>query len=244
MPVGDGNSVPLLAAFAAGLLSFLSPCVLPLIPSYVSFLTGMTVEEMQVRRGTTLLHALWFVGGFSLIFIVLGASASALGVALLASQHWIARVSGVLLILFGLYLVGMVRPAFLMRERRVHLARKPLGYVGSSVAGVAFGAAWTPCIGPILGGILTLAATRASIAQGTALLGVYALGLAVPFLITAFALDRFLVWFQRFRPYIRWVELVAGILLIILGLLLITDRFTLLATWLQGLTPEFLRSRL
>jgi cytochrome c-type biogenesis protein len=244
MPVADGNGVPLLAAFAAGLLSFLSPCVLPLIPSYVSFLTGMTVEEMQVRRGTTLLHALWFVGGFSLIFIALGASASALGVALLASQHWIARVSGVLLILFGLYLVGMVRPAFLMRERRVHLARKPLGYVGSSVAGVAFGAAWTPCIGPILGGILTLAATRASIAQGTALLGVYALGLAVPFLITAFALDRFLVWFQRFRPYIRWVELVAGILLIILGLLLITDRFTLLATWLQGLTPEFLRSRL
>ena len=244
MPVADGNGVPLLAAFAAGLLSFLSPCVLPLIPSYVSFLTGMTVEEMQVRRGTTLLHALWFVGGFSLIFIALGASASALGVALLASQHWIARVSGVLLILFGLYLVGMVRPAFLMRERRVHLARKPLGYVGSSVAGVAFGAAWTPCIGPILGGILTLAATRASIAQGTALLGVYALGLAVPFLITAFALDRFLVWFQRFRPYIRWVELVAGILLIILGLLLITDRFTLLATWLHGLTPEFLRSRL
>ena len=244
MPVADGNGVPLLAAFAAGLLSFLSPCVLPLIPSYVSFLTGMTVEEMQVRRGTTLLHALWFVGGFSLIFIALGASASALGVALLASQHWIARVSGVLLILFGLYLVGMVRPAFLMRERRVHLARKPLGYVGSSVAGVAFGAAWTPCIGPILGGILTLAATRASIAQGTALLGVYALGLAVPFLITAFALDRFLVWFQRFRPYIRWVELVAGVLLIILGLLLITDRFTLLATWLQGLTPEFLRSRL
>ena len=148
MPVADGNGVPLLAAFAAGLLSFLSPCVLPLIPSYVSFLTGMTVEEMQVRRGTTLLHALWFVAGFSLIFIALGASASALGVALLASQHWIARVSGVLLILFGLYLVGMVRPAFLMRERRVHLARKPLGYVGSSVAGVAFGAAWTPCIGP------------------------------------------------------------------------------------------------
>jgi cytochrome c-type biogenesis protein len=244
MPVTDGNGVPLLAAFAAGLLSFLSPCVLPLIPSYVSFLTGMTVEEIQVRRGTALLHALWFVGGFSLIFIALGASASALGVALLASQHWIARVSGVLLILFGLYLVGMVRPAFLMRERRVHLARKPLGYVGSSVAGVAFGAAWTPCIGPILGGILTLAATRASIAQGTALLGVYALGLAIPFLITAFALDRFLVWFQRFRPYIRWVELVAGVLLIILGLLLITDRFTLLATWLQGLTPEFLRSRL
>lgn len=238
------EGVSLAVAFAAGVLSFLSPCVLPLIPSYVGFLTGMTTEEMQLRRGTTLLHALWFVGGFSLIFIALGASASALGVALLASQHWIARVGGVLVILFGLYLVGVLRPAFLMRERRVHLARKPLGYLGSSVAGVAFGAAWTPCIGPILGGILTLAATRASIGQGTALLGVYALGLAVPFLVTAFALDRFLVWFQRFRPYLRRVEQVAGVLLIVLGLLLVTDRFTLIAGWLQGLTPQFLRSRL
>lgn len=238
------EGVSLAVAFAAGVLSFLSPCVLPLIPSYVGFLTGMTSEELQVRRGTALLHALWFVGGFSLIFIALGASASALGVALLASQQWIARIGGGLVILFGLYLVGLLRPAFLMRERRVQLARKPLGYLGSSVAGVAFGAAWTPCIGPILGGILTLAATRASVAQGTALLGVYALGLAVPFLITAFALDRFLVWFQRFRPFLRWVELVAGMLLIVLGLLLVTDRFTLIAGWLQGLTPAFLRSRL
>lgn len=243
MPEG-AESVSLAVAFAAGVLSFLSPCVLPLIPSYVGFLTGMTAEELQVRRGTALLHALWFVGGFTLIFVALGASASALGVALLASQHWIARVGGVLVILFGLYLVGVLRPAFLMRERRVHLARKPLGYLGSSVAGVAFGAAWTPCIGPILGAILTLAATRASVGQGTALLGVYALGLAVPFLLTAFALDRFLVWFQRVRPYIRWVERVAGVMLIVLGLLLVTDRFTLLAGYLQRLTPEFLRSRL
>lgn len=243
MPEG-AESVSLAVAFAAGVLSFLSPCVLPLIPSYVGFLTGMTAEEVQVRRGTALLHALWFVGGFTLIFVALGASASALGVVLLASQHWISRVGGVLVILFGLYLVGALRPAFLMRERRVHLARKPLGYLGSSVAGVAFGAAWTPCIGPILGAILTLAATRASIGQGTALLGVYALGLAVPFLLTAFALDRFLVWFQRVRPYIRWVERVAGVMLIVLGLLLVTDRFTLLAGYLQRLTPEFLRSRL
>ncbi len=243
MPDG-GNGVPLLAAFAAGLLSFLSPCVLPLIPSYVGFLTGMTAEELQVRRGTALLHALWFVAGFTLIFVALGASASALGVALLASQHWIARIGGVLVILFGLYLLGILRPAFLMRERRVHLARKPAGYLGSSVAGIAFGAAWTPCIGPILGAILTLAATRSSLAQGTALLGVYTLGLALPFLLTALALDHFLVWFQKFRAYLVWVERISGVLLILLGLLLVTDRFTLLASWLQGLTPEFLRSRL
>jgi cytochrome c-type biogenesis protein len=244
MPAADGNGVPLLAAFAAGLLSFLSPCVLPLIPSYVGFLTGMTAEEAQARRGTALLHALWFVAGFALIFVALGASASALGALLTVSQHWIARGGGVLVILFGLYLLGILRPAFLMRERRVHLARKPAGYLGSSVAGIAFGAAWTPCIGPILGAILTLAATRSSLAQGTALLGVYTLGLALPFLLTALALDRFLVWFQRFRPYLVWVERVSGVLLILLGVLLVTDRFTLLASWLQGLTPEFLRSRL
>ena len=240
----DTSGVSLVVAFAAGLLSFLSPCVLPLIPSYVGFLTGLSADELQTRRCTALLHALWFVGGFALIFVALGASASALGALLTISQVWIARVGGVLIILFGLYLLGMLRPAFLMRERRVHLARKPLGYLGSSVAGIAFGAAWTPCIGPILGAILTLAATRSSLAHGTALLGVYALGLAVPFVLTALALDRFLVWFQRFRPYLVWVERVSGVLLIVLGLLLVTDKFTLLAGYLQGLTPEFLRTRL
>jgi cytochrome c-type biogenesis protein len=236
--------VSLFVAFAAGLLSFLSPCVLPLIPSYVGFLTGLSADELQLRRGTALLHAVWFVAGFTLIFILLGASASALGALLLRSQVWIARAGGVIIILFGCYLLGILRPGFLVRERRIHLARKPLGLVGSSVAGLVFGAAWTPCIGPILGAILTLAATRSSVAQGTALLAVYSLGLALPFLLTAFALDRFLVWFQRFRPFLVWVERISGILLILLGILLVTDRFTLLANWLQGLTPEFLRSRL
>jgi len=231
-------------AFVAGLLSFLSPCVLPLIPSYVGFLTGLTLEELEVRRGTALLHALWFVAGFSVIFIALGATASALGVLLLRSQVWIGRIGGVVVILFGLYLLGVLRPGLLMRERKVQLARKPLGYLGSAFVGVTFGAAWTPCIGPILGAILTLAAAQASVGHGAALLTAYSAGLALPFLVTALALDRFLAWFQRFRPYLAWVERVAGILLILLGLLLVTDRFTLLAGWLQGLTPEFLKSRL
>jgi cytochrome c-type biogenesis protein len=231
-------------AFLAGLLSFLSPCVLPLVPSYVGFLTGLTLEELEIRRGTALVHALWFVAGFSLVFVALGATASALGVWLVQSQVWIGRIGGVLVIVFGLYLLGLLRPAFLMRERRVQLARKPVGYVGSAVVGVTFGAAWTPCIGPILGAILTLAAAQASVGHGAALLTAYSLGLAVPFLLTALALDRFLVWFQRFRPYLVWVERLAGILLILLGLLLVTDRFTLIASWLQGLTPEFLKSRL
>ena len=238
------RGVSFFVAFLAGLLSFLSPCVLPLIPSYVSFLTGMSVEELQVRRGTALLHAVWFVAGFSLIFVALGATASALGSVLREYQQWIGRAGGVLVILFGLYLLGILRPAFLLRERRIQLSHKPLGYLGSGFVGVAFGAAWTPCVGPILGAIFTLAATRTGVREGMALLGVYALGLAVPFLITAFALERFLGWFQRFRPYIVWVDRVAGVLLIVLGLLLVTDRFTLLAGYLQGLTPEFLKSRL
>ena len=231
-------------AFAAGLLSFLSPCVLPLIPSYVGFLTGMTVEEVERRRWTALLHGLWFVAGFSLVFILLGAAASALGNLLRDYQVWLGRIGGVLLILFGVYLLGILRPVFLMREWRIQLARKPIGYFGSGVVGFTFGAAWTPCIGPILGGILTLAATQAGLGRGVLLLAVYALGLAIPFLVTAIALDRFLVWFQRFRPYVVWVDRVAGALLVLLGFLLVTDSFTLLAGYLRGLTPAFLRERL
>ena len=228
----------------AGVLSFLSPCVLPLIPSYVGFITGMTVEQAERRRWNALMHGLWFVGGFTLVFVLLGAAASAVGSLLREYQVWLGRAGGVLLILFGLYLLGVLRPAFLMREWRVQLANKPLGYFGSGVVGFTFGAAWTPCIGPILGGILTIAATQAGLAKGMTLLTVYALGLAVPFLLTAVALDRFLIWFQRFRPYIVWVDRIAGGMLIVLGILLITDSFTLLAGYLQSLTPDFLRERL
>lgn len=237
----EAGGATLFSAFVGGILSFLSPCVLPLVPSYLGFLTGMTAEEMQVDRRRVFVHALWFVAGFSVIFVILGATASALGSLLQQYQTWIARIGGVILILFGLYLLGVIRPAFLMRERRLQLADKPIGYLGSAFVGVAFGAAWTPCIGPILGAILTLAAAQASVAQGTFLLFVYALGLAIPFLLTALALDRFLAWFKRFRQYIVWVERIAGVMLIILGVLLLTDRFTLLAGYLQRLTPEFLR---
>lgn len=231
-------------AFVAGLLSFLSPCVLPLIPSYVGYLTGMSVEEAGRRRWTALLHGVCFVAGFTLVFMLLGAAASAVGNLLRDYQHWLGRAGGVVLIVFGLWLLGVLRPAFLMREWRIELARKPLGYFGSGIVGFTFGAAWTPCIGPILGGILTLAATQAGLARGVALLAAYALGLALPFLLTALALDRFLVWFQRFRPYIVWVDRIAGGMLIVLGILLVTDSFTLLAGYLRDLTPEFLRERL
>ena len=240
----SGEGVPLLIAGLAGLLSFLSPCVLPLIPSYIGFITGLTAEETSRRRHIVVLHALSFVGGFSVIFVALGASASLLGGLLIHSQVWLGRLGGIFILAFALYLLGIVRPRWLERERRLELTEKPIGFIGSAVVGLTFGAAWTPCIGPILGAILTLAATEGTAVKGTGLLTVYAAGLAIPFLLTAVLLERFLEWFQRFRRYLPWVERTSGVLLLLLGILLITDRFTLLAGYLQGLTPAFLKSRL
>jgi len=239
-PIGLGLAV----AFVAGLLSFLSPCVLPLVPSYVGFLTGMTLPEMTGRRRVALLHALLFVAGFSLVFVLLGASATALGGALKYYQVWIARVGGVLVILFGLVCLGVVKAGFLDQERRLQLQHKPVGYLGSALVGVAFGAGWTPCIGPVLGAILSLAATSDSVSRGMLLLGVYSAGLAVPFLLAAVAVESFLEWFQRFRRFLPWVMRVSGVLLILVGLLMATGQFTSLAGWLQALTPEFLRERI
>jgi len=239
-PVGLGLAV----AFVAGLLSFLSPCVLPLVPSYVGFLTGMTLPEMTGRRRVALLHALLFVAGFSLVFVLLGASATALGGALKYYQAWIARAGGVLVILFGLVCLGVVKEGFLDQDRRFQLQHKPVGYLGSALVGVAFGAGWTPCIGPVLGAILSLAATSDSVSRGMLLLGVYSAGLAVPFLLAAVAVESFLEWFQRFRRFLPWVMRVSGVLLILVGLLMATGQFTRLAGWLQALTPEFLRERI
>ena len=239
-PAGLG----LVVAFLAGLLSFLSPCVLPLVPSYVGFLTGMTLPEMTGRRRIALTHALLFVAGFSLIFVLLGASATALGGALKYYQAWIARAGGVLVIVFGLLCLGVVKVGFLEQERRLQLQHKPVGYLGSVLVGMAFGAGWTPCIGPVLGAILSLAATSASVPRGMLLLGVYSAGLAVPFLLAAVAVESFLEWFQRFRRYLPWVMRVSGVLLIFVGILMATGQFTRLAGWLQGLTPAFLRDRI
>jgi len=232
-------------AFLAGLLSFLSPCVLPLVPSYLSFITGMSgVGEIGARRHLAVLHALLFVIGFTLIFAALGATATALGRLLVTYQIWLERIGGLLIIGFGLYTMGVFKIALLSREARVQLADKPLGYLGSVLAGIVFGAGWTPCIGPILGSILLYTSTRADLGQGLKLLGAYSLGLALPFLVAAWALDAFLRWFQRFRRYIGWVERVAGVLLVVVGVLMLTGSFTLLSGWLQGLTPSFLKSRI
>lgn len=237
----DTIAVSATVAFLGGLLSFLSPCVLPLVPSYLGFVTGFTLEEMTGRRKMAMIHATLFVIGFSLVFILLGASATALGKVLKYYEEWIARIGGVLIILFGFYLLGVIKLSFMDQEQRAHLDRKPLGYLGSVLVGMTFGAGWTPCIGPILGAILTMAATQGDLQQGVILLTIYSAGLAVPFLLTAYAVESFLGWYQRFRRHMVWVQRVSGGLLVAVGLLMVTGQFTRMAGWLQGLTPEFLR---
>jgi cytochrome c-type biogenesis protein len=233
-----------LIAFSAGLLSFLSPCVLPLIPSYVTFITGMSLEEVQRSRRTALIHAVLFIVGFTLIFLALGATASVLGQVLKVARDWIARIGGALIIIFGLYLLGAFNIRAFSQERRVHFANKPLGYLGTVLVGIAFGAGWTPCIGPILGSILIYTSSTADLQRGLVLLFAYSLGLAVPFLVAALAVNHFLAAFGRFRSLMLWVNRVGGVLLIVIGVLLVTNYFTLLASYLQAVTPEALRNRI
>jgi cytochrome c-type biogenesis protein len=241
------ESVSLVIALTAGLLSFLSPCVLPLVPSYLSFVTGMTLDDLQggeIDRRVILVQAALFVSGFSAVFIMLGASASFLGQFFHAYQVWLARVGGVLIIILGLHLLGILRITPLLRERRMHLAEKPAGHIGTLAVGAAFGAGWTPCIGPVLGAILGLAGTTDTIWSGMGLLLVYSIGLAVPFMLAAVALGHFLTAFKRFRHWIPILEKASGLLLVFLGILLLTGSFELLTSYLTRFTPEWVLDRI
>ncbi len=231
-------------SFTAGVLSFLSPCVLPLIPSYVSFITGMTLDDVSRSRRATLVHALLFVLGFTLVFLALGATATVLGRLLHRERDWVGRVGGVLVIVLGLYLLGVFNFSAFARERRVHIADKPLGYLGTVLVGMAFAAGWTPCIGPILGGVLTYTASSADLNRGLLLLFAYSLGLALPFLLAALMIDRFMALFRRYRGALVWMSRASGVLLIGVGALMITGSMTVLSAWLQQWTPDALRSRI
>jgi cytochrome c-type biogenesis protein len=242
--MAEPASIGLAVAFSAGLLSFLSPCVLPLVPSYLTFVTGVGLDDLGSARRSALVHAMLFVLGFTLIFIALGASATVLGRLLGAYRDWITRIGGALVVLFGLYLLGAVRVGAFDRERRVHLANKPVGYLGTALVGVAFGAGWTPCLGPILGAILTYTAATADLSRGLPLLLAYSIGLALPFLLAAVAVERFLGALTRMRPYLSRVSQVSGVLLIIVGVMMMLNYFARLGAYLQTVTPEAIWSRL
>ncbi len=231
------HTLPLpLAAFVAGILSFLSPCVLPLVPGYVSLISGTGIESLQdadaslMRR--VMLNSLMFILGFSIVFISLGAVATGLGQAMHEYHDIFAKVAGVVLIIFGLHLIGVLKIKALYADKRIHSLKGSASPIGSFVVGFAFAFGWTPCIGPILAGILVLAGSQDTVAKGILLLAVYSLGLAVPFLMTSIGVNRFLAFYSRFRRHLHAVEVVSGVLLIIFGLLIALNRFTLLSGYL------------
>jgi cytochrome c-type biogenesis protein len=246
----QAQSVGLFVAFSAGLLSFLSPCVLPLVPSYATFITGMSLDELESResgtraRRTVFIHGLLFVLGFTLVFLALGASATFIGALLKFASRWVQAVGGILLILFGLYLVGLLRLPGANREWRMHLAEKPVGYLGTVLVGITFGAGWTPCIGPVLGGILTMAAAQGTMGRGVGLLAVYSAGLAIPFLLSTVLIELFLSGFRRFRRVLPWINRVSGAMLLIIGVLMVTGSFTTLSAVMARWTPLWLSARL
>jgi len=228
------EQVTLLAAAIAGLVSFLSPCVLPLVPGYISFISGVSLEALregkagEVKTSRVFLSAVWFVLGFSTVFVALGASATALGSLLLQKIVLLRQAAGVIILILGLHLMGIFRIGFLQYQKKVNVRSRPLTAVGAFVVGAAFAFGWTPCIGPILAGILTLASTQETVVEGMGLLAVYSLGLGIPFLLTSLGVQRFLQFSMRFRKYLRTVEIAAGLLLVAVGVLIITDRFALL----------------
>ncbi|MGH7798498.1 MAG: cytochrome c biogenesis CcdA family protein [Candidatus Binatia bacterium] len=244
------TDVNVFVAFAAGVFSFLSPCVLPLIPSYLSFVSGISLEEMrseQARarvRWRVVLNAAAFILGFSLVFVSLGASASFLGGLFLGYRNIIRIVGGVFIILVGLYLVGLFKIAALERYLQFNLKDKPAGFLGSIVVGITFAVAWTPCVGPILGATLALASTAGEVNRGTLLLTSYAAGLGLPFFLSALAINSFFQFSQQLRRYLQTIHVVGGLLLIIVGILLITDYMTMLNAYALRFTPQWLLERL
>lgn len=228
------ESISYSAALFAGLLSFFSPCILPLIPAYFTFITGLSLDELtDVRTGRVrarvILATLSYVLGFSLVFILMGASASFIGGAIFKYRDWIRIIGGTLIILFGIHMTGWIRFRALEFERRLQVQKKPLHFLGTFFVGMAFGAGWSPCIGPLLGSILIVAGNQETVASGIGLLSIYAAGLAIPFLVLAIFVDSLLIFIKKAAWSIRYINMTAGVLLLILGLLLVTDKLNLIS---------------
>ena len=232
--MGDENQVTLYVAFIAGLVSFLSPCVLPLIPTYVAFVTGFSLKELQDTHKDSamlkkmIINSLAFILGFSTIFIMLGASASFIGQFLNDHKSIIAKVGGFVIIFLGIFMTGIFKLQPLLKEKRFHITKKPLGLLGTFLVGVTFAAGWTPCVGPILGSVLVVAGTSGEMLRGVILLTAYSLGLGIPFFVSTLAIGWLLSFNKKVMKYMNIVSILAGILLIIIGVLMVTGKFNMI----------------
>jgi cytochrome c-type biogenesis protein len=235
------DDVSVFAAFGAGLLSFLSPCVLPLVPGYISIISGSSLDQLKAQEKdssllrTVLMNSIFFIVGFSITFILLGASATWIGQLLVSRMRLLGQLAGIVLIVFGIHLTGIIKINALYKDKRFHNVQKPRGVFGALVLGLAFAFGWTPCIGPILAGILTIASTKQTATEGMLLLGVYSAGLGIPFLLTSLALNQFLAFYGRFKKHFHVVEVVSGALVIAVGLLILTGSLSRLATYFSFL---------
>ncbi len=237
------SNLPLpLAAFLAGILSFLSPCVLPLVPGYVSLISGVGLDELKTQReglfGRVMMNSLAFILGFSIVFITLGAISTEVGQLLARYKAVISQIAGVVIILFGLHLTGIMPIKWLYTDARLHEVKGGSTLWGAFVIGFAFAFGWTPCVGPILAVILTFASQQDSLLKGVALLAIYSAGLAVPFLLTSLGIQRFLSFYSRFRRHLHTLEVISGGLLMVLGVLLVLGRFSILSRYL-GFLNQF-----
>ena len=232
-------------AFLAGILSFLSPCVLPLIPSYVSFITGISFKDLSVGvdrkriRYMTMTNSLVFIAGFSSVFIGLGISSSAVGSFFFQYMDIIRIIGGVLVIIFGFFIAGFLKLDFLMMEKKIHLSGKRAGYIGTFIVGMTFAAGWSPCIGPILGAILVYAGAKGSAFYGFQLLAAYSLGMAIPFFISALGINIFLSYSPKITKHMRAIMVISGLLLIVFGILLLTDQIKVMGRFLPDFGIKF-----
>ena len=237
-------------AFGAGVLSFLSPCTLPLIPSYLSFITGLSYDQLvdktggAIYRRRVILHSLLFIAGFSIAFISLGFSFSLIGGAFAENQNLIRKVGGILIIFFGLFIAFSLKIPFLMQDHIVNIRHKPAGYLGTLLVGLVFAVGWTPCVGPILGSILLIAGTEHEIHRGLILLISFSFGLALPFFLSSLAISHFFRVFSRFKNFMPVVTIGSGILLVIIGLLLFTDKLQEINYYLMQWSPEWIQDKL
>lgn len=237
------ENVTILLAFIAGFASFISPCVLPIVPGYLSFISGVSFEEMtspaarSVTRRRIFLNSLFFVIGFSLVFIALGASATFVGQILREQLSLITKIAGAVIIVFGLHMTGLIRIPFLNYEKRFHTQGQPLGAAGALLVGLAFAFGWTPCIGPILASILAVASQQESVTEGIVLLGSYSAGLGVPFLLAGLSITIFYGPFNRLKKHLPKIEMVSGILLVIVGVLIMTNSLTIISAYLAQWFP-------